>query len=341
MKLLVVTQVLDEEDPVLGFFCRWVTELADRAESIVVVCLKEGKHTLPENVAVHSLGKEEGAQPAFVYAVRFKYLAWKLRRQYDRVLVHMNQEYLLIAGPMWKVLGKPVYLWRNHYAGSFLTDVAAAFAKNVFCTSRHSYTAKYRKTMLMPVGVDLENFPMGTIERQPRSILFLARIAPSKRADMFIDALGRLIGRGISFIASVYGSPLPEDERYYESIKARAEDAGLHSRVAFHPGVTHRETAALYQSHEIFVNCSPSGMFDKTLFEAAASGCLVIAASDDFRTLAGQSAYAADDELLAKVLEKKLALSAEEKEMRRKELRELAEDHSLPALADALIRAIQ
>ena len=44
MKLLVVTQAMDEQDPVLGFFVRWVEELAKRAERIEVICLKEGKH---------------------------------------------------------------------------------------------------------------------------------------------------------------------------------------------------------------------------------------------------------------------------------------------------------
>jgi len=58
MKLLVVTQVVDTEDPVLGFFVRWVEELAKHVESVEVICLREGKHMLPVNVHVHSLGKE-------------------------------------------------------------------------------------------------------------------------------------------------------------------------------------------------------------------------------------------------------------------------------------------
>ncbi len=312
MKLLFVTQKMDRNDSVLGAYHGWVAELAQSMERVTVICLYEGEHDLPQNVTVHSLGKEKGSVPGFVYAVRFLWLAWGLRREYDRVLVHMNQEYLLIAGWLWKLLGKPIYMWRNHYAGTFLTDVAAAFCTKVFCTSKHSYTAKYRKTELMPVGVDLSRFSAeGTEVREPRSILFLARISPSKRPDLFLEALGLLIARGVSFIASVYGSPAPEDERYYESLKQRADALGLHGRVRFHPGVPNRETPPVYRAHEIFVNCSPSGMFDKTLFEAAASGCMVFAASDDFASLAGEDYRFSSAEELAQKLERALTLPME------------------------------
>lgn len=32
----------------------------------------------------------------------------------------------------------------------------------------------------------------------------------------------------------------------------------------------------MYNNHEIFVNLSPSGMYDKTIFEAMACECLVL-----------------------------------------------------------------
>lgn len=292
MRLLVVTQEIDSESSTLGFFHEWLCALAPKFESIEAICLKEGKHSLPANVSVHSLGKERGSRWALVYAVRFKFIAWKLRHEYDAVFVHMNQEYILVAGLLWKILGKPVYLWRNHYAGSWLTDLAAFFCTKVFCTSKHSYTAKYRKTVLMPVGVDLSRFSGNTFtERISHSILFLGRISPSKRPDMFIEALGLLAKEGISFSASVVGSPLPVDAQYHRTLVERVKELELASVVTFLPGVPHTETADIYRRHDIFVNCSRSGMFDKTLFEAAACGVDVLAASDDWRTLAGSNQW--------------------------------------------------
>ena len=353
MKLLIVTQAVDTEDPALGFFVRWIEEFAKHAGRVEVICLKEGKHeALPANVRVHSLGKEKNP-PRFarrlVYALRFKFLAWRLRHDYDSVFVHMNQEYILIAGPLWKMLGKRVYLWRNHYAGSWLTDAAAAFCTNVFCTSKHSYTAKYKKTVLMPVGVDTERFfPDARIARLPHSILFLGRMSPSKRPEMLIDALASLARSGIDFTATFVGSPLPQDKAYYESLKEKVRSLSHHKgtshflsrsapnemkslsdRVSFHPGVPNGQTPDLYRAHEIFVNASPSGMFDKTIFEAAASGCRVLASSEDFAALAGPGAHFTDAPGLALRLTEALAAPAQA-------LAPFVAENSLVALSEKL-----
>lgn len=77
MKLLICTQTVDREDPVLGFFCSWIAEFAKRCEKVTVICLKEGAHTLPNNVVIYSLGKERGATSRLKYATRF----WKLIRR--------------------------------------------------------------------------------------------------------------------------------------------------------------------------------------------------------------------------------------------------------------------
>lgn len=341
MKLLITTQVLDTEDLVLGFFHEWVKALAGRMDSIEVICLKEGKHSLPSNVRVHSLGKERGARSRAAYALSYLSLTWRLRRDYDAAFVHMNQEYILIAGWLWKLLGKRVYMWRNHYAGSMLTDVAAAFCDTVFCTSKHSYTAKYRRTVLMPVGVDTQRFYQDPqVKRMRRSILFLGRMSPSKRPDMLLEALGMLIAKGASFTASFYGSPAKEDEAYYENLKHQAELLGLHDRVRFYPGIPNEAAANVYRTHEIFVNCSPSGMFDKTLFEASASGCLVLAASDDFaRITTLESAF--DSALF---LAERLAalLSAAEGTLPKfRGVPAIVEEHSLQTLARMLADAME
>lgn len=334
MKLLIVTQAVNEKDPVLGFFCRWVEELAERFEHVEVICLTEGEHALPGNVRVHSLGKERGSHSSGTYALRFLRLAWSLRNDYDAVFVHMNQEYILIAGWLWKVLGKRVYMWRNHYAGSLATDIAAAFCTRVFCTSKHSYTAKYKKTIRMPVGVDTERFhPDPVVARIPRSILFLARIAPSKRPDMLIDALITLQNKGVDFTADIVGSPLPADEAYYAKLKERARPLG--DRMRFLLGVPHDEAPRLFQSHEIFANASSSGMFDKTLFEAAACGCIVFASSEDFAELAGDSASFSTSTELAERLDTALSGSVS------RNAPAYAEGNSLLSLVDRLAGALQ
>lgn len=337
MRFLIVTQAVDVKDPVLGFFVQWIGELAARADSIEVICLREGTYALPGNVRVHSLGKEDGVGQ-LEYIRRFYRYIWNLRHDYDAVFVHMNEEYILLGGIPWRLWKKGVFMWRNHYAGSWRTRLAAVLCQKIFCTSRHSYTARFKKTVLMPVGIDVEKFGEdAAVVREPRSILFLARIAPSKRPEMFIDALGDVLARGISFTASMYGSPLPEDVSYYESLYTRAESQGLHDRLRFYDGIPNDAAPAVYHAHDLFVNCSPSGMFDKTLFEAAACGCRVIAASDDFHDAAGDEAYAPDTVTLTdRIID---ALEADEDAVTRARIRmqALARGESLGTLADRIV----
>ncbi|MEA2701844.1 MAG: hypothetical protein QOE22_553 [Candidatus Parcubacteria bacterium] len=347
MKLLFVTQVVDRNDGVLGAYHGWLTELAKHTERIEVICLYEGEHDLPANVTVHSLGKESLSSRRkplhrLLYVFRFKRLAWTLRHDYDAVFVHMNQEYLLIAGPFWKLLGKRIYMWRNHYAGSWLTDIAAAFCTKIFSTSRHSYTARYRKNVLMPVGIDTSLFrPDTSMARKPRSILFLARMTPSKNPLMLIEALRELKEKRVPFTATFVGSPPPEHEAYYRSLAGRAEHYGIAEYVTFLPNVSNRETPDLYRAHEVFVNCSRSGMFDKTIFEAVASGCVPFARSRDWEMLVGDErlSFAENGGSLAARLAAFFSLGETEQEAVRDMLAERAvAPNALSALIVALER---
>lgn len=340
MRLLVVTQALDLDDPLLSAYHGWVEALAGESESVEAVCLKEGRHALPANVTVHSLGKESGLRSRLGYAWSFLSLCWKLRSRYDAAFVHMNQEYVLVAGPLWKLLGKRVYLWRNHYAGSVLTDIAASLCTSVFCTSRHSYTAKYRKTVFMPVGVNLERFGTdGGEARAPRSILFFSRITPSKHAELLIEAFGLLKAKGVAFSASIVGSAPSEFEGYATALSMQVADLGLESSVRFLPGVRNEDAPAVFRSYELYVNCSPSGMLDKVIFEAAASGCLVLSESDDLRGkgFADVTYEPGDAASLASHIERLIALSPEEKEGLRARFFALAAENSLVGLAKELV----
>ncbi|MEA1929470.1 MAG: glycosyltransferase family 4 protein [Patescibacteria group bacterium] len=343
MKLLIITQIVDRQDPVLGFFHHWVEELAEQCDLITFVGLRVGEYCLPDNVEVLSLGKE--AQPSRLkYIWRFCKHIWQKRNNYDAVFVHMNQEYILLAGWWWRLIGKRVTMWRNHHSGSLLTDIAAMFCNRVFCTSKYSYTAKYKKTVLMPVGIDLNLFkPDPNIKRVPRSILFLARLAPSKRPHLFIEALALLRDRGGAFEASIYGDALPRDREYYLGLRQQVERLGLRDRVRFYSAIPNDQTPLIYNRHEACVNLSSSGMYDKTIFEAMACGCLTLASNDNLRgqiddqliindyqaqEIAGQMAGV----IFWPVAKKEQVISAEAA---------LVKKHSLPVLLTELVKYIQ
>ena len=334
MKLLIVTQVVDTEDTYLGFFHEWINALATEFESIEVICLKEGTHALPDTVRVHSLGKEKGKRSPLAYAGTFFSNIWKLRNKYDVVYVHQNEEYLLIGGLVWKVLGKRAYLWRNHYAGSWKTSAAAMLSTRVFYTSFKSYTARFKNAVRMPVGVDVARFVRGEEQRERCSILSIGRIAPSKRIEMTIEALALLAERGIAFNASIVGDALPEDAQYKASLVAQVKAHGLSDRITFLPGVAHADVPAVLNAHSIFVNCAPSGMFDKTLFEAAATGLAVYSTSNDWQELlAPHKVHFEDAETLTELLMRGCSEGVDE--LRRAQ-EHVVRDQSLQVLAARL-----
>ncbi len=275
MKILICTQVVDKNDTVLGFFHRWVEEFSKKFEKVTVVCLKKGLFSLPSNVEVLSLGKED-KRSQIVYIFRFLKYVWYKRDNYDSVFVHMNQEYVLIGGWLWKILGKKVFMWRNHPNGNLLTRVAVMFADKVFCTSPKSFTAKFKKTQLMPVGIDTDFFnPDSAVYRTPNSVLFLGRISPIKKVLEFVEWFNTLDN---NFLATIVGEPLHQDAGYYEEVKRRANN-----RIMFQGAVNQNGALKLYQSHEVYVNKTPDGSFDKTIMEAAACETKVLVDNTDLK----------------------------------------------------------
>ena len=262
MKLLILTQKVDRKDPILGFFHRWIEEFAKRYEFVTVICLEKGKYDLPSNVKVLSLGKEERNSKVRYIVLFYKYI-WRERNNYDAVFVHMNQEYVLLGWKIWKLLGKKIYLWRNHAKGNILTDLSVLLSNKVFCTSPQAFTARFKKTEIMPIGVDTEFFKHDpNVVRGKNSALFLGRISPVKEVLEMIDWIKRN-----NFSATIAGPILPEDKEYGESVLK-----SLTPKMKYIGPVTQEGARKLYQSHEIYINFTPAGSMDKTIVEAAACG---------------------------------------------------------------------
>ncbi|KKU82067.1 MAG: Glycosyltransferase [Parcubacteria group bacterium GW2011_GWA1_47_8] len=347
MKLLILTQKVDMNDDVLGFFHGWVAEFAKHCEQVTVIALGVGEYDLPKNVRVFSLGKEKDADlrgirrglARTMYFVRFYRYIWRERENYDTVFVHMNQEYVLLGGIFWKILGKKITLWRNHYVGSLLTRIAVLLCNHVFCTSKYSYTARFKKTSIMPVGIDTDIFKRdASVERKNNSILFLGRISPVKNVDTFIEALKILDSSGVVFVADIYGDAADKDTEYYKKVRESAAFLGKKGMVVFHPGVPPRETPRIYNQHELFVNATQRGSFDKTILEAMACECLVVASNESVKNMFPEQFLPKERNVadLAKRLRGVMSLLEHEKEEYRKNFRHHAVEHNLTHLADTL-----
>ncbi len=362
MRLLICTQKVDKNDPVLGFFHRWIEVLAKDAEEVTVICLEEGEYTLPKNVRVFSLGKKVSgtfspqdpkgaARKRFLtpfsqvwkrlcYASLFYKRIWQERKNYDAVFVHMNQEYVLLGGWLWRLLGKKVTMWRNHGAGNWLTDIAATFCHHIFCTSQYSYTARYAKTVLIPVGIDTEMYaPAGEVSRIPHSVLYVGRIAPVKNVHVLLAAALARAAEDPLLTATFIGPDDPRFPAYLPGLQQTVVDAGLSGRIRFLGPLPAAATVPHFQSHQLLVNLSPDGMYDKVIFEAMASGCLVLVSNKQLQAALGATyaVSATDAVLLAKKIAALVAVSPDERTRMSDKLRAyVVAEHSLALLADRL-----
>lgn len=279
MKLLFITQTLDEKSPVLGFVHRWVARFAESFETVDVIALSVGEHNLSKNVSVHSLGKEEGGN-TFLYTLRFYNTLGSLRNKYDAVFVHMNPEYVVLAGWLWKLAGKKVALWYNHTVGSVWLKIAQPFTDTVFHTSPFAYTARYKNAKRMPAGIDTDVFKPQNVPRIPKSLYFQGRVAPAKRVHVILEAFKTLYAAGDASLLTIVG---PEDEAYTRPLKAKYADLIKAGAVVFKGPVKNTDTPALYSAHTASVNLTDRGNYDKTVLESLACGTSVIASSDAFK----------------------------------------------------------
>lgn len=292
MKLLIVTQAVDTEDPALGFFVRWIEEFAKHVEHIEVICLKLGKFNFPKNVRVHSLGKEKGPPRLWrrlVYSYRFLILAWRLRRDYDAVFVHMNPEYIVLGGALWRLLGKRIGLWYVHKSVNLKLRIAVFFAHDIFTASKEGFRLATAKLRVMGHGVDTSLFhapirPFST----PVRIVSVGRITPIKNLATLIEIVALLKSKGIDATATFVGAPTcPSDEIYQVSLKQLAVEKGISNQIIFAGGMPYAQMPEQYRHFDISVNLSPTGGMDKAVLESMSAGLLVFVSNQGFAKLFG------------------------------------------------------
>ena len=274
MKLLIITQVIDKNHPILGFFHRWAEEFAVHCEHVHVICLQKGAFDLPANVTVHSLGKEDGVGRA-TYLWRFYKNIWRLRHEYDSVFVHMNQQYVILGAPLWRMLGKRIGLWYMHGSTSLALQVAEIFAHQIYTGSTESFRLKSRKVLVTGHGIDTKRFAPQNI---PKTIdlITVGRVTKSKNLLALIDVL-RQINKSHPVTLTIVGVATTNEEREYEaSLNKKIFEEGLKNFVHFKGRISQRDLPGILNQARIFVTTAQNGSLDKAVLEAMSCGLSVI-----------------------------------------------------------------
>jgi len=344
MKLLILTQAIDRNNPVLGFFYSWVLEFAKHCEKVTVIALGVGEYDLPD-IKVLSLGKETG-RSRVKYLARFYRYIWQERKNYDVVFVHMNPEYVVLGGFFWLVLGKKIGLWCNHKSGNLWLNLAITFAHYLFYTSPFSYLAgrKLKKASQMPAGINTEKFKVESKKLKVKnSILSLGRISVIKNIHILIEAARILDKENYDFILDIYGEPVERanDLEYFEKIKKDAGELIQKGEIRLLGGVANEKTPGIFNKHELFINLTNSGSLDKTVLEAMACESLVLVSNCSYENiLPPQFLFKENDAVdLAKKIKGIFTLANKEKESLGSQNRNyVVNNHSLILLAEKLFK---
>jgi len=287
MNLLIITQKVDKNDAILGFFHRWIEEFSKNVESVVVICLYKGSYSLPENVKVLSLGKEF-KQSRTKYLFRFYKFIWQERNNYDNVFVHMNQVYVLLGGLVWKMFKKQVGLWYVHKAVSLSLRLAVKMADHVFSVAKESFRVNTTKLNIVGHGIDTEVFnENGRVSTNSTlTLLSVGRIAPVKNIDLIIDVVKNLNDKKIKTSLEIAGEAIyTSDKKYFEYLKSKIKKLNLENQITFLGKVTNEDTAFLYKKTNIFINLSDTGGVDKVVLEAMACGTKVVTSNVAFENI--------------------------------------------------------
>lgn len=339
MKLLLFTQSVNTEDPLFGFFIPWISEIAKRVEKVEVICLTEGKHTLPANVRVYSLGKERRASRIH-YVLRFYQYLWRLRRTYDAVLVHMNPEYMLLGGLYWRVHGIRSALWYNHPYRGLRLSLAALFANRLFYTSPYAATAHFAKAKRMPAGIDTTLFRPLSESRTRTALYMQGRVMPSKKIEVALHALRILRTTLPEATLTLVG---PEDPVYGRKLREDFADLVEAGAVVFAGPKLNADTPMLYARAGVSINLAAAGHFDKTALEPMACETPVVLSSKAFADIVPSEWIVpeGDPVALAKTFARLITLSETDyAALGALERTGVVQSHSLEALADRLVREL-
>ncbi len=286
MRLLLITQKVDKNDSVLGFFHRWIELLAQRCENIIVICLYQGESSLPPNVRVLSLGKERGGGRSRYVLNFFKYL-WRERKNYDSVFVHMNPEYVVLAGWWWRWRKQRVVLWYVHRQVTWYLRIAARFVHTILTVAPESCRLISPKVQVVGHGIDTEYFNCLNTPRldRPFTIISVGRITRIKNLEVLIRAAGELRKIiSVPFRVILVGSPVTvNDAVYQQELERVRSESQTTDTVFFQPAVPYREIRDWYCQSDLSVNLAPTGGLDKAVLESMACGVPVLVANQAFK----------------------------------------------------------
>lgn len=281
MKLLIVTQVMDKNHPILGFFHRWVEEFAKHFEEVHVICLEKGECNLPEHVHVYSLGKENRERKIKSLYHFYKHFSdIYFKKDVNFVFFHMGAVFTLVAIPFALIRRfKKVefYWWKAHGYIGLRERLSLWFVDRVVTSTASGFPLRTKKRKIIGQAIDTSLFVPTEGKFFEKRVLYVGRIMPIKHVEVFIDVAKKLTQKGFSF--TIVG-PVGDSE-YMTKLQPSLRAVG----VKYIGSLPHGALPALYRQNDFFLNTSLTHSMDKTVLEATLCGCIPLTANHAFKEL--------------------------------------------------------
>ncbi|KKP78004.1 MAG: Glycosyltransferase [Candidatus Moranbacteria bacterium GW2011_GWF2_35_39] len=281
--LLIITQRVDEEDDLLGFFVDWIREFSKHFDKVFVITLARGKYDLPVNVKVHSLGKEKG-NSKLSRLITFYYLLFTLLPKSSGIFAHMSPIFVIASWPIAFILRKKMIFWYLHRSVTLKLKLALLMCYKLVTAVIESLGIKSKKIIETGHGINIKRF-RNIRDRIDTSlkIISVGRISPIKDYETIIKAVKIIKDSGLSPKLTIIGQPkMPKDFKYSNYLKKIVKDLDLGGNIVFTGFVKHNEIPEYYKSNNYFVGALPNGGIDKAMLEAMTSGCIAITSNQAF-----------------------------------------------------------
>jgi glycosyltransferase involved in cell wall biosynthesis len=214
-------------------------------------------------------------------------------------------ETAVIAGGIWKALGKRIVIWYSHRAVSWRLRTAAARADALVTTSPHGCNVYPAKRYSIGHGINTERLMVTghlvstmlassqntTAALQPITLTHIGRITPIKKCEVLLDAAALLHGQGLRNVRVIFaGEPYTDADHAYkkklqERITMLVTTHGLPhfaAAIEWRGRIAHSALPALFAESMYTVNMAPAGGMDKTVIESWIAGIPALVSNPAF-----------------------------------------------------------
>jgi glycosyltransferase involved in cell wall biosynthesis len=305
------------------------------------MCLERGNDSgLPNNVEVHTLGRENGKN-RLIETAKFNVLATWLVPKVDGVFAHQNPEYGILIAPWAKLFRKKVVAWYTHGKVSARLRLLNALADKLLTASAESFRLPSSKLKVLHHGIDTDLFAFKHRKQHPEvRLLSISRISATKRILEMIEMVADLKKRTKKKVyLKIVGEPaLAKDQEYSLRLKSRISELRLEEDIEFLGSLPNNQTPKLYQEADIFLNFSQTGSLDKAGLEAMSCGCLLVASNEAFEHILGPIDELLYEKDLGKLADNIVKLAQRDNNPLRQAMRRyVVDNHNLTHLAQKIV----